>query len=266
MHESVHAKWHDFSTPLEGRVHSPYLDVKGLVTVGVGNLIDPVSEALKLPWKLPDGSLASKETVRADWQTLKDRPDLAKLHWKYAAKLTTIRLTDEDIDALVDRRLRENETYLRATFHDWDRFPADAQLGILSMAWAVGAGFTQKFTNFTRAALKQDWVGAAVSCKIRTTKNPGVVPRNRHNELCFHNAATVLEQGLPIDVLHWPNKVEPQKSTPENPRPWLTDGERERVRLAQVDDIAINRADFMRDLSGLESIPPGTDDEGGLDA
>src|SRR5690606_22446954 len=38
MQQSVIDRWHDFSEPLEGRVSSMYLDVKGLVTCCVGNL------------------------------------------------------------------------------------------------------------------------------------------------------------------------------------------------------------------------------------
>ena len=40
IRQSVIDRWHEFSEPLEGRVNSMYLDVKGLVTTCVGNLID----------------------------------------------------------------------------------------------------------------------------------------------------------------------------------------------------------------------------------
>jgi len=38
-----------FSPPLEGCTRSPYLDVKGLLTVGIGCLIDPPTTAADLP-------------------------------------------------------------------------------------------------------------------------------------------------------------------------------------------------------------------------
>src|SRR5207244_2818316 len=55
-----------FSRPLEGRVPWMYLDIKGLVKTGVGNLIDPVGLALKLPFvHKADGSPASEVEIRA---------------------------------------------------------------------------------------------------------------------------------------------------------------------------------------------------------
>lgn len=204
MHVS-REQYHAFSTPLEGRVLSPYVDVKGLVTVGVGNLIDPISLAERLPWTLTDGSKADLAQVRADWHLLKDAAGhYSKLHWKYAAAATKIRLTDEAVDALVDRQLDANEAIIKKRFPAWDTFPADAQLAIMSIAWAVGAGFYQKFGNLARCIDAQDWEGCVASCKIREEGNPGVVPRNAKNRFCFHNAALVKTYGVDPSVLYWP--------------------------------------------------------------
>ena len=48
-----------------------YTDVKGNVTTGTGILIDPVSSALKYPWKNPDGSLASAADVTDAFNAVK---------------------------------------------------------------------------------------------------------------------------------------------------------------------------------------------------
>lgn len=207
MHKSVRDAYHAFSMPLEGRVRSMYCDVKGLITTGVGNLIDPMAAALQLPWKHEGtGVLATAHEVASAWSALKEQKDkYAKLHWKYAASLNDLRLSDEDIDALVSRKLDENEAYLRRTFKEWDSFPADAQLGILSMAWACGPGFTKTFAHFTAAALAQNWEGCVASCKIREEGNPGVVPRNAKNRFCFHNAQLVKDYVLAVDHLCWPD-------------------------------------------------------------
>ena len=58
VHPSVLADWGAWTAQFEGRVAWPYLDVKGLVTVGLGCLIDPVSAALPLPF-IP-GTLATR--------------------------------------------------------------------------------------------------------------------------------------------------------------------------------------------------------------
>src|SRR5215203_816815 len=110
MHQSVVDAWHMFSTPLEGRIHSLYADVKGLITTGVGNLVDPISIAEQLPWTLEDGSPADKAQLRADWHKLKDAADYySKRHWRFARDATKVRLTDAAIDSLVARRLLEFE-------------------------------------------------------------------------------------------------------------------------------------------------------------
>lgn len=199
--------WHHFSEPLEGRVPHMYIDVLGNITAGVGNLADPIGLALMMPWML-DGKPASADQVRRDWTALKAQPQLAKLHYKYAAKVTKVRLTDDGIDDMVAKKLAQNELYLRQTyFPDWDNWPADAQLGVCSMAWAVGPGFPTKFANFTRAAKAQRWLEAMAACKIREEGNPGIVPRNKANRLCFANAETVHRGGLDPEQLHWPKEA-----------------------------------------------------------
>ncbi|HET9955342.1 MAG TPA: hypothetical protein VFQ61_12595 [Polyangiaceae bacterium] len=220
MHDSVKAAWFEHSKKFEGRVPGMYCDILGLITCAQGNLIDPIGAAEKLSWVLADGSPASIAQVRADWHTLKnDSARFAKLHFKNALAATKCRLTEETMDRLVMAKLLENEAFLRKTFTKWDELPADAQLGIFSMAWACGPGFTAKFPNFTRLALAGDWVGTVTKdatggypAKIREAGNPGVVPRNAANRLCFANAAAVLEQGLDVTELHWPDAVPPPRA------------------------------------------------------
>ncbi len=206
MHQSVIDKWHEFSTPLEGRVPGMYCDVLGLITCAVGNLIDPIGEAEKLPWTLLDGSKADLAQVRADWQLLKTGAAYySKRHWKYALAATKCRLTDGAIDALVASKRAEFAAYLKQHhFPEWERYPADGQLGILSMAWACGPGFPAKFGNFKRCVINGDWSGAIATCKIREEGNQGVVPRNARNRLCFANAALVVKLGIDVSQLFWP--------------------------------------------------------------
>ncbi len=205
MHESVSEAFVRFSTPLEGCVTSLYPDVKQLLTVGIGCLCDPVAMALPLPWVLPDGNKPSTNEIARQWRLVKaDAARLSKLHWKFAAPLTTMRLTDEGVLAVAKQRLLANEKVLRGYFPNFDLFPADAQLGIFSMAWAVGAGFPATFGNFRAAANAQNWTAAIAACGIRTDGNPGIVPRNAANKLCFANAVSVLAQGIPLDQLFWP--------------------------------------------------------------
>lgn len=224
MYQSVYASWENFSRPLEGRVAHMYVDVLNLITVGVGNLIDPVSQAIPLPFKHKDGTLATQAEIRNAWNALKNHPGLMvngtlkplkNLHYKYAEAVTNLYLDDADIDKLVRQRMDSNEAYLKKVLPNWNHFPADAQLAIMSMAWAVGAGFMKKFPTLTKYLLASDWgtwdpttktgTGAAGNCTIREAGNPGVVPRNARNRMCFTNAGIVQANGMDISVLHWPS-------------------------------------------------------------
>src|SRR6266480_95273 len=98
-HTSVRNGFLSFSQPLEGRVRWMYLDIKGLVTTGVGNLIDPVASALKLPFvHKGDGSPANEAEISAEWQRLKGNQALAQKRHTACEAITELRLTDAAID------------------------------------------------------------------------------------------------------------------------------------------------------------------------
>ena len=158
MRDSVKKSFNSFTTKFEGRVPWMYLDIKGLVTVAVGNLIDPVDAALGLPFVHKTSKVAAtRDEIRAEWTMLKGKQDLAKKGHKACEAITDLRMTDQGMDDLVLAKLTSNESVLKKAFSDWDAWPADAQLGVLSMAWALGPGFPAHWTKFTAAAKAQDW-------------------------------------------------------------------------------------------------------------
>lgn len=198
MHASVAAAWYAFNEQFEGALPFMYLDVKGLVTTGVGNLIDPISAAVGLPWKNPDGTRASQAAIRAAWETVKNKPGWRLRGGVIYGSLTTIRLDWPDVEALVRKKLRQIESDIVARFPAFDAWPADAQMGILSMAWAMGPHFD--FPRFASAARRQDFATCADECAISTVGNPGVAPRNRANAQLFRHAANAVES---LSTLHW---------------------------------------------------------------
>jgi GH24 family phage-related lysozyme (muramidase) len=218
-------QYHQFSAPLEGRVPKMYCDVFGYITTGVGNLINTLPEALALPWLLADGSEASPVDIKADFDLCRANATAwAKLKWTVYAKHLRCHLAEEAIDDLVKRVLAKNEEYYRKRWPNYDdAFPADAQLAINSMGWALGPAFYVKFSNLARCIEREDWAGAAASCKIRdgldtpqkSDDNLGIVPRNQHNKLLFTNAQTVKEQHLDPAVLYWPNVARAPEAKPE---------------------------------------------------
>lgn len=214
MHPSVYPAFHLLSPRLEGKCDCMYLDILGLATCAVGCLIDPIQMALDIPWTLDDGSPADKDQVRADWHLLKNNAGhYSKLHWKFARAATKVRLTEQAINDLVDKRLNANEAVLRKAFPDFETYPADAQLAMASISWAVGAAFHIKFTNLAQAIHAQNWAVAVGTCKIREDNNPGIRPRNAINYLCFANAQVSKDRGLDPAVLFWPASAMGETST-----------------------------------------------------
>lgn len=205
-HRSAIEAFVPMNSPIEGVFHWLYPDVKGFLTTAIGILADPVARALLLPWKLPSGALASKAQVISEWNALKARPELATYRASnhVVESATTIRLTDADVAAVVQTRLLATEQRMRHFFKNWDSFPADAQLALLSMGWALGSDFETGYPKLTAAANLGEWETCALQCEISHAGNAGVIARNTQNVLLFHNANAVSELHLDPETLYWP--------------------------------------------------------------
>jgi hypothetical protein len=198
-----------------------YLDIKGLVTVGVGNLVDPVEAAQVLPFRFKNNPsvMATRDQIAAEWQRLKGNPSLARDGFRACESLTELELSDEAIDSLIFARLSQNEDFLKRQpwFQGFDTWPADGQMGLLSMAWAMGPGGPGQFPHFRAGCQSMDFNVAAKECKMDETGNPGLVPRNRANVLLFSNAAIVLAReaqgSLQRSVLYYPEVLQNRTAT-----------------------------------------------------
>lgn len=216
MHLSVQTQFRRFNEPFEGVVAHMYLDIKGLVTVGVGNLIDPVDCATPLPFRFKNkptivtpGEPASKAQIAAEWHRLKNNRPLAQAGHCACEPVTSLELDEHTLNSLIEQRLADNENWLRRqpAFQQFDLWPADAQLGLLSMAWALGPAGALKFHKFCASCEKLDFVAAASQCRMNEAGNPGVIPRNRANTALFSNAAVVLTGGLEASTLYYPRML-----------------------------------------------------------
>lgn len=218
MRASVEANWLLYNTSLEGRVYRMYRDVFGYITTAVGINVHKADVCARLPWKLDaTGELAPKDVVRADWAALKARSDMIGKRHDLQASITRVHLTDADVDALVMSRLRGNYVWLKNHhFSELDSYCADAQMGILSVAWAYGSGFPglEEFIErrFEELAEAGDWLALVTPdaageypAQISEHKNAGVIERNKRNRVCFHNASIVDAYGLDPERLWWPS-------------------------------------------------------------
>lgn len=198
LRQVVIDNFHELSKCYEGDVPWMYLDCKGLVTTGVGNLIDTPAEACKLPWvHASDMTPASQAEIAAEWHTVKAHQELAHQGYQVAKAYCRLRLTDPAIDALVRAKLQANWDFMCAhysSFANAESWPAPAQLAASLMAWAVGAGFPAIFKNWAAQAAQSNWgtyvldanntptgayTGCAGTCHISEVGNPGVIPRNK---------------------------------------------------------------------------------------
>jgi GH24 family phage-related lysozyme (muramidase) len=225
MHQSVRDAFVPFTAPMEGVVRFLYLDVKGLVTTAIGNLVDPMEAALALPLMRPDGTRASREDIAAEWANVKARQDMRMRGGMAYAAVTRLRLTDEGVRQVVAGKLAQMESYLARRFPEWEEWPADAQLATLSMAWACGPAF--RFPRLEAALRAQDWITAANECRMDERGNPGLRPRNKANRTLYRNAYHVAASGflgppLERDRLYWPAALEDATPTEAPPAPDTT--------------------------------------------
>jgi hypothetical protein len=208
MHQSVKNALHDFLKAYEGKVNFMYLDVKGLVTVGIGHLIEPVSMAHKLEFRTKGGGApVSAGEVTTEWQTVKSRTDLISKGGAAFGAITRLELSDNGIKTMVTSSANAIENYIKTNasakkfYANFDNWPADAQLGFMGVAWG-GIPLPQfNWHKFPEACRVEDWKKAAAECTITS---PIAAGRNEAHKMMFLNAAAVKANGTPITELCWP--------------------------------------------------------------
>ena len=215
----------------EGVAFCMYADILGLATTGVGNLI-PLAVALVLPWKHPDGSPASEAEIEDAWSQIQGNMEAAKRGADYACTLTDLRLSREGVEALVQDRLEQNAVILAGRFPQFPDWPADAQLAVLSMAWAMGAGF--KFPKFEASIKAGDFRAAAEESAINATGNPGVIPRNKENKKLLLAAADLWENGGDFSRLSFDYSGLPEPRTFGEPAPGGEGGSDARIPWTEI--------------------------------
>lgn len=207
MKQSVSDAFVAYSEPKEGLIRHFYADVKGLVTIGIGNLVDPIHYALKLPLKHPDGRPATSAEIAAEWNAVKLDPLSRTKGWTYSVSKTRLRLDDAGVKQVVGVKLHEFDVALHRRYPGYEDFPADAQLALLSLSWACGAAYN--FPALDRAVARRDWAACADESQMDETGNPGLRPRNIDHRILFHNAAA----GTCPDTLYWPRQLRPDVNT-----------------------------------------------------
>jgi hypothetical protein len=222
------------SSPNEGLRLPSYMyeDILGLVTTGMGNLIETPStpptqenpstegtitdEGLNAGWTHADGTPASDDEIRAEFANVKAKWSAG--HWEplggfneNGKEIATLFLPEAAVKKLIFAKLQAFANVLKTQLPEWDSFPADAQMALLSHAWAAGAslGGWPKFKGFINSN-PPDWRSAAAEGYVygpNHTVIAGITPRNDSNVRLMLNAEGVARTGSDPAVLYFPADI-----------------------------------------------------------
>lgn len=176
LRPEVVAGWCAWTARFEGRISWMYLDVRALVTCGLGCLLATPEEAQRLAWRHDGGELATAEAIRSEWWAvaamLPGRPA------SYYREAGALHLTEDEIDRVALERLDRNAAVVARALPELADWPAEVQMLAMSHAWALGAGWPAKWPKLVAALRAGDWQAAANECRISEAGNPGVRARN----------------------------------------------------------------------------------------
>jgi hypothetical protein len=180
----------------EGVVPHFYLDTKGLVTIGTGNMVPDLDTALQLRLISPSGQPATHDQIFADFQRVRqmERGHVASFYHSLSSPLLPTAANHD----LLRSRCTEFYAQLRSFFPGFDQFPAAARLCMLDMIYNLGQGRVPapgrpgsgllNYTHMCEAVDHGDFAGAAGMC-ARNVHDPAFCLRNSWTSAQFLLAA-----------------------------------------------------------------------------
>lgn len=202
-HPAVRDTFVAWTSQFEGRIRWMYLDAKSIVTAGIGIALRTPADARALPWRVSDSGLdiaASADEIDGAWEVVRSHVELAGIGgaqpvWQ---RLTDVRLPLSSLDGITLTRFDANDNHMPGVFPRWAEFPADAQLAVHSMVYAMGFGnLLDEFPKFLSAMRALDFATAAGECHMSETGNAPLRPRNVADRELLEHAADVVARGLP---------------------------------------------------------------------
>jgi hypothetical protein len=133
----------------------------------------------------PGAGQAAADDIQQDFDNVKEQ--LPGRLVSFYKDFTRLDLPDSVIDSLLNSRVVEFTTGIRAAFPDYDSYPDEACAAIFDMAFNLGLGkLTSEFPHFCRAVKATDWATAAMQCK----RNGIGASRNDWTQAQFQAAAS----------------------------------------------------------------------------
>ena len=168
MHQSASNQIIDYLTSFEAFVPWMYLDSLGLVTTGIGNLLDPYStygKKVSFYWRSDNGRATDAE-VKAEFDLVKSKavpggraPQAGFQSYKAFESITKLRASKDDVYAAVRTALKALEAAAVQYFgRDFDTLPADVQVVFVQMSNA--GGLVSRKGQLAPLLKKRDFVAA----------------------------------------------------------------------------------------------------------
>ena len=233
MQDQVRDNFMEFTEKLEGDVRYMFLDNQFRVGTAMGIDLDAnaqgrstpdvseregIPKATKLRWRVRGNPpakpvYASKAQIEAEWRKIKAMWiwGVQEASYYFYNAPTTLEVDDTVVKKRVEELLNGNERLLKLWwFPDFEQWPADAQLAVLSMTWSGVGTLTTKSAllvdpdGFRTACKKMDFEAAANLCAFRNPTG-SIVTRNKRNRDLFLNADAVLARpsAYQITVLYY---------------------------------------------------------------
>jgi GH24 family phage-related lysozyme (muramidase) len=147
----------------EGVIPWMYLDTKGFVTVGVGEMLPAASRAQALPFLDSNGNAVTPDAILAEYNRVVALAP-AQPAGAYRAN-TSPTLSAASINGLLMTQVQYFDGQLIAQFANYAAFPDPAKLGLLDMIYNLGPrGLFVGYPTFMGYVNAENWAGAAGQC------------------------------------------------------------------------------------------------------
>lgn len=147
----------------EGVVPWMYLDTRGFVTVGVGEMLANATKAQTLNFVDPRGGPSTPDAILDEFDRVSSLAP-GKVAAFYRSPVSPV-LPQATIDTLLMNHLNFFDGQLAGRFPAYASFPDAAKLGLLDMTYNLGVtGLFSGFPHFMASVDGQDWLGAAANC------------------------------------------------------------------------------------------------------
>jgi len=214
----------DFTEPLEGGIKADCMflvqdlqvaTAMGITFTGKNNRNAGLRMAKALDWVYKPGHpraglRCDPSDIERDYDVVLSKEAIGQKRpghlpeWK---AMTNCRITKDGLEKAVKAKAVGNINYVNTSrkgnqnLGDFDTFPADAQLCVISLTWANGNEF--HYPGFAKGCREADWFEAAKQCGFKSKENT-LALRQKHQETMMCNAGCVKLGVADPDTLHWP--------------------------------------------------------------